>query len=62
MSEIIKILIAEDVPTDADLCEREVRKVLGSCRFQVVDNRQAYLAALGEFQPDLILSDYSMPR
>jgi len=61
MSEIIKILIAEDVPTDADLCEREVRKVLGSCRFQVVDNRQAYLAALGEFQPDLILSDYSMP-
>jgi len=61
MTKIIKILIAEDTPTDADLCEREVRKVLKSCRFQVVDNRQAYLAALSEFQPDLILSDYSMP-
>jgi len=61
MSEIIKILIAEDTPTDAELCEREVRKVLKSCRFLVVDNRKAYLAALSEFQPDLILSDYSMP-
>jgi putative two-component system response regulator len=61
MSEIIKILIAEDTPADAELCEREVRKVLGSCRFHVVDSRRAYQAALAEFQPDLILSDYSMP-
>jgi len=61
MSEIIKILIVEDAPTDAELCEREVRKVLKSCRFQVVDKRETFLAALKEFQPDLILSDYSMP-
>jgi putative two-component system response regulator len=61
MSETIKILIVEDVPTDAEICEREVRKALGSCRFQVVDGRQVYLKALSEFQPDLILSDYSMP-
>jgi putative two-component system response regulator len=61
MSEIIKILIAEDTPADAELCEREVRKAVGSCRFQVVDKRQAYIKALKEFQPDLILSDYSMP-
>jgi len=61
MSEIIKILIVEDAPADAELCEREVRKVLKSCRFQVVDQRQTYLTALSEFQPDLILSDYSMP-
>jgi len=61
MSEIIKILIAEDTPADAELCEREVRKILKSCQFQVVDERQAYVTALSEFQPDLILSDYSMP-
>jgi putative two-component system response regulator len=61
MSEMIKILIAEDTPADAELCEREVRKMLESCRFHVVDSREAYQAALGEFQPDLILSDYSMP-
>ncbi len=61
MSKIVKILIVEDAPADAELCEREVRKVLKSCLFEIVDSRQAYLAALSEFQPDLILSDYSMP-
>lgn len=57
----MNILIVEDVPTDAELCEREVRKVLGSCQFQVVETRHEYLAALSEFLPDLILCDYSMP-
>jgi len=61
MTDIIKILIVEDVPTDAELCQREIRKVLKSCRFEVTDNHKAYLAAIKEFQPDLILSDYSLP-
>ena len=61
MSETIKILIVEDAPADAEICEREVRKALGSCRFQLVETRQQYLSALSEFQPDVILSDYSMP-
>src|SRR5438093_12461114 len=30
-----------------------------SCR---VDNREAFLAALREFAPDIVLSDYSLPR
>ena len=58
---MMNILIVEDVPTDAELCEREVRKVLGACQFQVVETRHEYLAALREFLPDLILCDYSMP-
>lgn len=57
----MNILIVEDVPTDAELCQREVRKVLGTCQFQVVETRHDYLAALREFVPDLILCDYSMP-
>jgi putative nucleotidyltransferase with HDIG domain len=57
----MNILIVEDVPTDAELCEREVRKVLGECRVQVVETRHEYLAALREFLPDVILCDYSMP-
>ena len=57
----MKVLMVEDVPTDAALCEREVCKVLGSCQFQVVETRHEYLAALREFQPDLILCDYTMP-
>jgi len=61
MSDIIKILIVEDMPTDAELCQREVRKVLKSSRFLLVENRKEYAAALKDFQPDLILSDYSLP-
>ncbi|MCX5997869.1 MAG: response regulator, partial [Chloroflexi bacterium] len=61
MSETIKILMLEDAPADAEICEREVRKALGSCRFQVVETRQQYMSALSEFRPDVILSDYSMP-
>jgi HD-GYP domain-containing protein (c-di-GMP phosphodiesterase class II) len=61
MSGTIKILIVEDTPTDAELCQREVRKVLKTCRFLVVDNRKEYGTALKDFQPDLILSDYSLP-
>ena len=57
----MNILIVEDVPTDAELCEREVRKALGACQFRVVETRHEYLAALREFLPDLILCDYSMP-
>jgi len=59
--EAIRILIVEDMPTDAELCQREVGKVLKSIRFKVVDNRRDYGAALKDFQPDLILSDYSLP-
>ena len=62
MSEPIRILIVEDLPTDAELCEREVRQVLPRSVFLRVDTEEDFLAALESFAPDLILSDYSMPR
>ena len=62
MPESIRILMAEDLPTDAELAEREIRQVLKMCVFQRVETREAYLAALETFQPDLIISDYRMPR
>ena len=62
MAEPIRILIVEDLPTDAELAEREIKKVLGSCLFRRVETRSDYLAALEEFQPDLIVSDYRMPH
>jgi putative nucleotidyltransferase with HDIG domain len=61
MEEKTRVLIADDVPTDADLCRREVVKVLGDCTFHVVDTRSEFIEALGKFRPDLILSDYNMP-
>ena len=62
MSETIRVLIVEDLPTDAELSEREVGKALGSCEFRRVETREAYLTALDEFRPALIVSDYSLPH
>ena len=62
MNESIRILIVEDLATDAELAAREINKALESCVFQRVETREDYLAALATFQPDLIVSDYQMPR
>lgn len=61
MNESIRILLVEDLPTDAELAQREIRQTLPSCAFQRVETREDYLAALEMFQPDLIISDYRMP-
>lgn len=62
MSEQPRILIVEDSATDADLASREIRKGLGACVFEVVETREAFLAALDIFRPDLVVSDYTLPR
>ncbi|WP_052812927.1 hybrid sensor histidine kinase/response regulator [Desulfonatronum thioautotrophicum] len=62
MPEQTKVLIVEDLPTDALLVEHEVREVLPESIFLVVETAPDFLAALDSFQPDLILSDYSMPE
>jgi two-component system, cell cycle sensor histidine kinase and response regulator CckA len=62
MGTSIHILFVEDRATDAELAEREIKKVLAACVFQRVETRETYLAALASFQPDLIVSDYHMPQ
>lgn len=62
MTEPIRILIVEDLSTDAELAKREINKTLKSCLFQRVQTRQEFLAAMETFQPDLIVSDYKMPH
>jgi two-component system cell cycle sensor histidine kinase/response regulator CckA len=61
-AERLRILILEDVPMDAELVEYELRRSsipFDSCR---VDTRDEFLRQLEEFRPDLILSDYTLPR
>lgn len=61
MSQAIKVLLIEDMPFDADFAIRDMRK--GGLEIETlrVDTRVDLEIALGQFSPDLILSDYSLP-
>lgn len=56
-----KILQIEDLPSDAYLIRREVKKVLDPCEFQIVEDKETFLKVLMEFKPDIIISDFSIP-
>src|SRR5258705_4212316 len=56
----LRFLIVEDQRTDAELCERELKRA--DLRFvsHRVDTRPAFEQALDRFAPDLIISDFSL--
>ena len=62
MKKSVRILIVEDKPDDADLAKYEIRSLLSDCEFQVVETRGRFVQALETFQPDVVLSDYTLPR
>jgi PAS domain S-box-containing protein len=61
MSDKLRILIVEDVPTDAELMEYELQKADLAFFSKRVETKEDYIAALSTFLPDVILSDYSLP-
>ncbi len=58
----LRILILEDVQMDAELVEYELERARIPFAARRVDTRESFLRELQEFAPDLILSDYSVPR
>jgi two-component system cell cycle sensor histidine kinase/response regulator CckA len=58
----LRILILEDVPMDAELVEYELRRTRIPFDTRCVDTRDDFARELDEFRPDLILSDYTLPR
>ncbi|HNY03405.1 MAG TPA: response regulator [Bacteroidales bacterium] len=56
-----RILQIEDMPSDAYLIGREIKKILGRCELRVVENKADYLEELLQFHPHLIISDVSVP-
>jgi PAS domain S-box-containing protein len=58
----LKILFVEDVLIDAELIWREIEKNKISFSKELVDRREKYLEYLKDFEPDLIISDYSLPQ
>ena len=61
MNGDLRILILEDVPTDAELLQLELTEAGTTFTPRCVSDRASYLKALDEFCPDIILSDYSLP-
>ncbi len=57
----LRILFVEDVRSDYEMEERELRRQGLAFTSMRVDTRADFLQALDAFQPELILSDYSMP-
>lgn len=61
MDRRLKILHIEDVPADAELVERTLKKAGIDFDKITVDTRTEYIDALTNFKPDIILSDHSLP-
>jgi signal transduction histidine kinase len=57
----LRLLHLEDDPLDAELVATTLIENNIPCQSQLVDTRQAFVAALKEGKMDLILADYSIP-
>ncbi|MFA7270133.1 MAG: ATP-binding protein [Sterolibacterium sp.] len=61
MDKKLEFLLLEDEPADAELAERELRKAGMVFSSRRVDSRDAFVAALEELRPDVILADFNLP-
>lgn len=57
----LRILFVEDVPAEAELAAAELRRAGLSFESLRVETREQLIAALGEYRPALVLSDYALP-
>ncbi len=60
-STLLRVLILEDNPADAELSVRELKKAGFDPQFEVVDGEEAFLAELHSQSYDVILADYRIP-
>ena len=61
MPDELKILMLEDEPADAELAAQSLRKAGIDFSFKRVDTRKAFVAALEDYHPEIILADYHLP-
>lgn len=58
----LRILLLEDLRSDAEVIGLQLRKLNMPRELRVVSNRLSFEQALDEFDPHLVLSDYSLPQ
>jgi PAS domain S-box-containing protein len=61
MDRALRILILEDMPSDAELMAYELQEAEIAHSYRRVADREHFVAALTESWPDLILSDFHLP-
>ena len=61
MRQRLKLLHLEDMPADAEMVERELRKANIQFEKLLVSSKEDFIRSLKEFSPDIILSDHSLP-
>ncbi len=62
MEQELRLLILEDVAAEAELAVRELETAGLDCTWQRVESETEFRSGLRELRPDLILSDFSLPR
>ncbi|MBE9467474.1 MAG: response regulator [Bacteroidetes bacterium] len=60
MEKIIKILLLEDNPNDAELIHYQISKSIIKFQFKHVSELNDFSKAIEEYVPDIILSDYNL--
>jgi len=58
----IRILFVEDVENDMEIAIHELQKEWSDFTWRRVDDRENLIMQLGQFKPDVVISDYSMPN
>jgi PAS domain S-box-containing protein len=62
VAESLRILILEDNPADAELVQFELQEAELAFTSKVVMTEEDYVHGIQEFCPDIILSDYDLPK
>ena len=62
MDKELRILILEDVETDAELVERELRRGKIPFTSKRVWTKEAFLKEIDAFTPNIILADFNLPQ
>jgi diguanylate cyclase (GGDEF)-like protein len=62
METVLRVLLLEDVPTDAELETVALRRANIPCESRRVETEHEFLDQLEKFKPDLVLSDFTLPH
>lgn len=62
MEQDLRLLILEDVPAEAELTVRALKTAGLDCDWRRVESETEFRAGLRELRPDVVLSDFSLPR